>query len=110
MAPADKSAGEIPPLDFDINISNKPNIYFIMPKNIQKHMHALIVQHGSALATFAALWQHPEAQQNDEQTDFLENHVPHINVPAEFIKTHQNLRVNIAINYRENGHVMYKVN
>jgi hypothetical protein len=33
------------------------------------------------------LWQlrqQPEAQQNDEQTDPLENHVPHINALAEF--------------------------
>jgi hypothetical protein len=30
------------------------------------------------------LWQHPEAQRNDEQTDSLENHVPQIDVPAEF--------------------------
>jgi hypothetical protein len=45
-------------------------------------MRALIAQHGSALATLAALWQQPEAQQNDEQTDSLENHVPHINAPT----------------------------
>ncbi len=55
-----------------------------MPGDIQECMRALIAQHGSALAALAALRQHLEAQQNDEQTDFLENHVPHIDVPAEF--------------------------
>jgi len=44
-----------------------------MPEDIQEHMHALIVQHGSALATLATLWQQPKAQQNDEQTNFLEH-------------------------------------
>jgi hypothetical protein len=53
-----------------------------MPEDIQERMRALIVQHGSALAALAAFQQHPEVQQNDEQTDSLENHVPHINVPA----------------------------
>jgi hypothetical protein len=47
-------------------------------------MCALIVQHGSALAALATLQQHLEAQQNDEQTNSLENPVPHIDVPAEF--------------------------
>jgi hypothetical protein len=55
-----------------------------MPKDIQERMRALIAQHGSALAALVALRQHPKAQQNDEQTDSLENHVPHINVPAKF--------------------------
>jgi hypothetical protein len=55
-----------------------------MPEDIQEHMRAFIAQHGSALAALAALWQHLEAQHNDEQTDSLENLVPHINVPAEF--------------------------
>jgi hypothetical protein len=55
-----------------------------MPKYIQERMRALIAQHGSALASLAALQQHPEAQQNDEQTESLENHVPHINIPIEF--------------------------
>ncbi len=36
------------------------------------------------MAALAALRQHLEAQQNDEQTDSLENHFPHIDVPAEF--------------------------
>jgi hypothetical protein len=36
------------------------------------------------LAALAALQQHLEGQQNDEQIDFLENHVPHINVSTEF--------------------------
>jgi hypothetical protein len=35
-------------------------------------MCAFIAQHGSALAALAALQQHPEAQQNDEQTNYLE--------------------------------------
>jgi len=47
-------------------------------------MHAFIAQHGNVLVALAALWQQPEAQQNDEQTDYLENLVPHINAPAEF--------------------------
>jgi hypothetical protein len=55
-----------------------------MPENIQEHMHAFIVQHGSALVALAVLQQHPGAQQNDKQTDFLENHVPHINAPPKF--------------------------
>ncbi len=55
-----------------------------MPEDIQEHMHALIAQHGSALATLAALRQHLKAQQNDEQTNSLENLVPHIDVLAEF--------------------------
>ncbi len=55
-----------------------------MPKDIQERMHALIAQHGSALAALAALRQHLEAQQNDKQTDSLENHVPHIDVTAAF--------------------------
>ncbi len=55
-----------------------------MPEDIQERMRALIAQHGSALATLTALRQHLEAQQNDEQIDSLENHVPHIDVPAEF--------------------------
>jgi len=36
------------------------------------------------LVALTALQQHLEAQQNDEQIDFLENLVPHINVLAEF--------------------------
>jgi hypothetical protein len=55
-----------------------------MPEDIQERMRALITQHGSALAAFMALRQHLEAQWNDEQTDYLENLVPHINVLAEF--------------------------
>ncbi len=57
------------PQYFDINFSNKPNIY---SPHIQKHMRALIVQHGSALATLAALWQQPEAQWNVVYGDVLE--------------------------------------
>jgi len=70
MTLAQKSAGETP----------RPK----MLEDIQERMHAFIVQHGSALAALMALRQHLEAQRNDEQTDSLENHVPHINVPAEF--------------------------
>jgi hypothetical protein len=47
-------------------------------------MRALIAQHGSALAALTALRQHLEAQRNDEQTDSLENLVPHINVLIQF--------------------------
>jgi hypothetical protein len=53
-----------------------------MPEDIQERMRALIAQHNSALTTLAALRQHLEAQQNDEQTDSLENLVPHINAPT----------------------------
>jgi hypothetical protein len=55
-----------------------------MLEDVQERMRALIVQHGSALVALTALWQHLEAQRNDKQTDFLENHVPHIDVLAEF--------------------------
>jgi hypothetical protein len=55
-----------------------------MLEDIQECMRAFTTQHGSALAALTALRQHLEAQQNDEQTDSLENPVPHINVPAEF--------------------------
>ncbi len=36
------------------------------------------------MAALAVLRQHLEAQHNDEQTDSLENHVPHINNLAKF--------------------------
>ncbi len=36
------------------------------------------------MAALAAFQQHPKAQHNDEQTNSLENHVPHINVPTKF--------------------------
>jgi hypothetical protein len=68
--PAQKSVGETP----------RPK----MPKDIQERMRALIAQHGSALIVLTALRQHLEAQRNDEQSDSLENHVPQIDVPAEF--------------------------
>jgi hypothetical protein len=55
-----------------------------MLEDIQERMCALITQHGSASAALTTLWQHLEAQRNDEQTDSLENLVPHIDVPAEF--------------------------
>jgi hypothetical protein len=54
-----------------------------MPEDIQERMHALIAQHGSVLVALAALRQHPKAHQNDEQTDSLENPVPHINVTVD---------------------------
>jgi hypothetical protein len=47
-------------------------------------MRALIAQHGSVLVALTALRQHLEVQRIDEQTDSLENFVPHINVPAKF--------------------------
>jgi hypothetical protein len=47
-------------------------------------MCVLIVQHGNTLATLTTFRQQPKAQQNDEQINYLENHVPHINAPAEF--------------------------
>jgi hypothetical protein len=53
-----------------------------MVEDIREHMRALIAQHGSALTTLATLWQQPEAKQNDEQIDSLENLVPYINVPV----------------------------
>jgi len=55
-----------------------------MSKDIQECISALIAQHGSALVALVTFQQHPEGEQNDEQTDFLEKHVPHINIPAEF--------------------------
>jgi len=55
-----------------------------MPEDIQEHMRALIAQHGSVLAALTTLQQHLKAQRNDEQTDSLENLVPHIDVPVEF--------------------------
>jgi hypothetical protein len=47
-------------------------------------MRALIAQHGSVLVVLTGLRQHLEAQRNDEQTDSLENPIPHIDVPIEF--------------------------
>jgi hypothetical protein len=55
-----------------------------MLEDIQEHMCALIAQHGSVLVALTDLRQHLEAQRNDEQTDSLENPVPHIDVPAKF--------------------------
>jgi hypothetical protein len=69
----------IPKILILISATNPTYILHTMPEDIQEHMHALI---GSALAALAALRQQPKAQQNDKQTDYLENHVPHINVPA----------------------------
>ncbi len=67
---AQKSAGEPP----------RP----MMLEDIQERMRALIAQHGSVSAALTVLRHHLEAQRNDEQTDSLENLVPHIDVPAEF--------------------------
>ncbi|CAM6023094.1 unnamed protein product [Sphagnum balticum] len=53
-------------------------------RETQERMCALIAQHGSVLATLTVLRQHLKAQRNDEQTDSLENLVPHIDVPVEF--------------------------
>jgi hypothetical protein len=55
-----------------------------MSEDIQERMCALIAQHGSAMAALATFQQHVETQQNDEQTNSLENPVPHIDVPTEF--------------------------
>jgi hypothetical protein len=55
-----------------------------MLEDIQERISAFIAQHGSALVALAALRQHPKAQQNDEQTNSLENLVPHINALVEF--------------------------
>jgi hypothetical protein len=55
-----------------------------MAEDIQECMRALIAQHGSVLAALTVLQQHLEAQRNDEKTDSLENHVPHIDVPTKF--------------------------
>jgi hypothetical protein len=43
-----------------------------MPEDIQERMHALIVQHGSALATLVALRQQPEAERNVVYREVLE--------------------------------------
>jgi len=67
---AQKSAGKTP----------RPK----MLEDIQERMCALIAQHGSVLVTLTALRQHLEAQRNDEQTDSLENPIPHIDVPTKF--------------------------
>jgi hypothetical protein len=55
-----------------------------MVKDIQERMCALIAQQGSVSVALTALRQHLEAQRNDKQIDYLENHVPHIDVPIEF--------------------------
>jgi hypothetical protein len=72
QTPAQKSAGKTP----------CPK----MPGDIQERMCALIAQHGSVLVALTTLWQHLKAQRNDEQTDFLENPVPHIDVLTDFIQ------------------------
>jgi hypothetical protein len=55
-----------------------------MLEDIQERMCALIAQHGSVLVALTTLQQHLKAQRNDEQTNFLENHVPHIDVLTDF--------------------------
>jgi len=55
-----------------------------MSEDIQECMCALIAQHGNVLVALATLRQQPKVQQNDEQTNFLGNLVPHINAPAKF--------------------------
>jgi hypothetical protein len=47
-------------------------------------MRALIAEYGSTFVALAAFRQHLDAQQNDEQTHSLENHVPHIYAPTKF--------------------------
>jgi len=66
-------------------------------------MHALIAQHGNALVGLAALRQHLEAQQNDEQTEALGNPVPHIDVPTEFNQDTSESAHECRNAYRENG-------
>jgi hypothetical protein len=95
QTPAQKSAKETP----------RPK----MLEDIQKRMCTLIAQHGSVLAVLTALRQHLEAQRNDEQTNSLENPVPHIDVLAEFNQGTLDLHMNVAIAYRENG-VLSNVN
>jgi hypothetical protein len=53
-----------------------------MLEDIQERMRALIAHHGIVLAALVTLWHQPEAQQNDEQIDSLENPIPHINTLA----------------------------
>jgi hypothetical protein len=55
-----------------------------MLEDIQERMRAFIAQHGSALAALTTFRQHLKAQRNDEQTNSLENPVPHIDVLVEF--------------------------
>jgi hypothetical protein len=74
----------IPKILISISATNPTYILHTMPKDIQECMRALIAQHGSALVALVALRQQPETQQNDEETDFLENPIPHFNVLAEF--------------------------
>jgi hypothetical protein len=45
----------IPKILISISTTNPTYIFHTMPKGIQEHMHALIAQHGSALATLVAL-------------------------------------------------------
>jgi hypothetical protein len=74
----------IPKVLISISATNPTYILHTMFEDIQEHMCALITQHGSALVVLVALRQQPKAQQNDEQIDSLENHVPHINAPTKF--------------------------
>ncbi len=56
--------GGTPKILISISATNLTYILHTMLENIQERMHALIVQHGSALATLEALWQQPKAQRN----------------------------------------------
>jgi hypothetical protein len=71
----------IPKILISISTTNPTYILHTMPEDIQECMCALI---GSALVSLVALRQQQETQQNDEQTDFLENPVPHINAATKF--------------------------
>jgi hypothetical protein len=51
----------IPKILISISTTNPTYIFHTMPENIQEHMRALIVQHGSALAALVALRQQLEA-------------------------------------------------
>jgi hypothetical protein len=51
----------IPKILISISATNPTYILHTMFEDIQECMHALIAQHGSALAALATLWQQPKA-------------------------------------------------
>ena len=64
--------GGTPKILISISATNPTYILHTMPEDIQEHMCALIMQHGSALAALAALRQQPEAQRNVVYREVLE--------------------------------------
>ncbi len=64
--------GGTPKILISILATNPTYIFHTMLENIQKHMCALIVQHGSALATLAALQQQPKVERNVVYKEVLE--------------------------------------